>query len=277
MDIRMQYENGVRTYESFNWIGMTCVIPRDKVKESASFIGNRTGFYFLIGGLDSLENKREIYVGETEDLLNRLKKHVRDKDYWVTAICFYSKLDNLNKAHIKYLEATMYERASKVSDYYIVANGNSPTKSHLSIGDQRDIEEFASYVNPFMECMGYRSLEMPNIVETSESMENLFYINNNRGADATGRKVPDGFEVFKDSTITSDMVVSILPHTAKHRQRLIEDGIIAEIDGKLTFTTNHVFKSPSAASAITLGRESNGKLDWKNKDGVTLRDLEETE
>ena len=38
---------------------------------------------------------------------------------------------------------------------------------------------------------------------------------------------------------------------------------------------DYEFNAPSAASAVILGRTSNGNIDWKNDSGVSLKDLNE--
>ena len=40
------------------------------------------------------------------------------------------------------------------------------------------------------------------------------------------------------------------------------------------FTEDYIFSSPSTASSIVLGRNSNGLTEWKLKDGKTLKDFE---
>ena len=38
---------------------------------------------------------------------------------------------------------------------------------------------------------------------------------------------------------------------------------------------DYVFASPSAAAGVVQGRSANGRVDWKTKDGKTLKDLQE--
>ena len=47
------------------------------------------------------------------------------------------------------------------------------------------------------------------------------------------------------------------------------------INGRLT--KDYLFNSPSYAAAFILGMQTNGRTDWKTKDGITLKDLEEKE
>ncbi|MEI6234140.1 MAG: DUF4357 domain-containing protein [Planctomycetota bacterium] len=58
------------------------------------------------------------------------------------------------------------------------------------------------------------------------------------------------------------------------RKALIEKGILAERNGKLTLTQDYCFDSPSTAAGVMLGRTANGRIEWKDEQGTTLRDLQ---
>lgn len=45
------------------------------------------------------------------------------------------------------------------------------------------------------------------------------------------------------------------------------------MDGRIT--KNYLFNSPSYAAAFVLGMHTNGKIDWKTENGVSLKELEE--
>jgi len=52
------------------------------------------------------------------------------------------------------------------------------------------------------------------------------------------------------------------------RNELIESGVIIQSEGKegkLKFSSEYLFSSPSAASSVVMGRSSNGLVDWKDK------------
>jgi hypothetical protein len=61
------------------------------------------------------------------------------------------------------------------------------------------------------------------------------------------------------------------------RESLIDSGTLVPVEGgvSLRLTTNYVFKSPSAAAAILLGRNANGLEEWKDSSGSTLKHLRE--
>src|SRR5690606_36139728 len=115
-------------------------IPRNKIKECKDRpdIFN-TGIYLLFG--KNQENKDSVYIGEAETILIRLNQHLGQKDFWNEAIVFVSKDENLNKAHVKYLENRLYEIAINVKRYE-VENSNTPTLSSISESDRAEMEEY---------------------------------------------------------------------------------------------------------------------------------------
>ena len=58
------------------------------------------------------------------------------------------------------------------------------------------------------------------------------------------------------------------------RDSLLEKGII---DAGFHFVKDHIFTSPSLAAAVVLGRNANGRTEWKTAENRPLRDVEEDE
>jgi hypothetical protein len=59
------------------------------------------------------------------------------------------------------------------------------------------------------------------------------------------------------------------------RDALIEKGVIATGHSGLSFTQDYTFDSPSAAAAVIMGRNANGRVEWRTKAGVTLKEIQE--
>lgn len=72
---------------------------------------NKPALYILVN-----RDKRQLYVGETDDSIKRLRNH-EAKDFWTEAIVFHSTTDTLSTTEVKWLEAKTYE-ALKELDYY---------------------------------------------------------------------------------------------------------------------------------------------------------------
>ena len=82
--------------ELSNWSGRIYKISRNEINEFGLRQDcNYTGVYFLFGKDE--DNTETVYIGEAEDMLVRLKQHLKDPDYWNNAVIVLSKDNNLNK------------------------------------------------------------------------------------------------------------------------------------------------------------------------------------
>lgn len=264
--------------ELSNWTGKAYRIPRGKVKDCSDREELKsTAVYLLFGKAEFSTTKPRVYIGEAENAYGRLVQHVSEKEFWNESVVFISKDENLNKAHIKYLESRLYEIAISASRYD-VQNGNTPTKSSISEADQAEMEEFIDYVKMLINTMGFKVFEpivKKNTVNNLQS-EKLF-IKGARGANATGKRVSDGFVVFKDSEIAIDIVPSFPKAFNALRDELIENELITQSGGKLKFASDYLFSSPSASAAVVMGRNANGLIEWKDKKGSDLKSIEAQE
>jgi hypothetical protein len=68
------------------------------------------------------------YIGEAEDVSDRIRNHDARKDWWTTAIVITSAANNLNKAHVRYLETRLIEEAHSLGKIAL-ENGNNPSRS----------------------------------------------------------------------------------------------------------------------------------------------------
>lgn len=261
--------SGRMTCELSNWTGKAYKIPRIELKNCSDREDlNKTGVYLLFGKSD--ENKDLVYIGEAENIYSRLTQHISAKDFWTEAIVFISKDENLNKAHVKYLESRLFEIAKDVCRYEI-ENSVTPTQSSISESDISEMEEFIINICILTNSLGHKLFEKARKNEKTSSKE-IFSIKAARGADAKGESISDGFLVLKDSYAAKEMVDSMPKGFAKQREKLIEEGILKEIADKLVFTKDYIFSSSSTAASIVMGRNANGLIEWKNKNEETLKD-----
>jgi GIY-YIG catalytic domain. len=264
--------NGRMSCELSNWSGKAYKLPRKLIKESANRPDlDNTGVYILFGRTDDIEEKDLAYIGEAEGIRNRLEDHLAKKDFWNEAITFISKDNNLNKAHVKYLESRLYEIA-KDADRYNLTNSISPTKSSISESDQSEMEEFIENIKLLVNSLGFKIFEplRKANINKEEEEKNTFYIKAARGANATGQSTSDGFVVFKDSVIADSTTNSFPQNWEKLRNSLIKNKVIEQN----IFTKDYLFSSPSSAAAIVMGRSANGLTEWKTEDGRILKSIE---
>ena len=84
-----------------------------------------------------------------------------------------------------------------------------------------------------------------------------------------------GYIVLKGSEAKKELAKSCTETYRKLRRKLLETKILEEQGPKLVFAEDAIFNSPSAASNMVLGRNSNGYTEWKNGRGETLKMVQE--
>ena len=255
--------------ELSNWTGKAYKIPRNCVKESSDREElKNTGIYFLFGKSDETDTYR-VYIGEAENIYERLLTHLKEKDFWHECVVFISKDNNLNKAHVKYLENRMYTIAKEAGRYQL-ENSNIPTQSSLSEADRAEMEEFINNAKLLLSAVGHKVLEATAIPSKTNNDPEIFVF---EGKDykATGTTTADGFVVFKNAILSKKANSSLTKSLLDKRNKLISENII---DSAFTFTKDYIFSSPSTAASIISGNSTNGKTAWRNSQGMTLKDYE---
>ena len=263
--------NGRMSCELSNWSGKAYKIPRIKIKDCTDRDDlTSTGVYLLFGKND--DGKDQVYIGEAESILKRLNQQLTQKEFWNEAIIFISKDENLNKAHIKYLENRLHDIA-KFANRYIVDNSIIPTQSSISESDRAEMEEFIEYIKMLVNTLGHKVFDEKREFKPKQKQE-TFFIKSVRSADGQGEPSSDGFVVFKGSKAAATIVNSMTPNFIKLRQKLIDDGVLINKTEYFEFSDDYIFSSPSTAAVMIMGRNANGLTEWKNKDGKTLKDFE---
>jgi hypothetical protein len=266
--------NGRMSCELSNWSGKAYKIPRIKIKDCSDRNDlTSTGVYLLFGKDDV--GKDQVYIGEAESILKRLNQQLTQKDFWNEAIAFISKDENLNKAHIKYLENRLHDIA-KSANRYTIDNSVIPTQSSISESDRAEMEEFIEFIKMLVNTLGHKVFEEKREFKPKQKQE-VFFIKAARGADGQGEPTSDGFVVFKDSKAASTVVNSMTQNFIKYRQKLINEGVLIEKGEYYEFSDDYIFSSPSTAAVMIMGRNANGLTEWKNKDGKTLKEFETNE
>ena len=266
--------DGRLTCELSNWTGKAYKIPRNKVNTSSDRSDLlKAGIYLLFGKSEDDSFEGEAYIGESENIYERLKQHLREKEFWYDSILIISKDENLNKAHIKYLENKLYITADS-SRRYKLKNENVPTKPSISESESAEMDEFISNIKILVNTLGYKIFDETTVADEKLNETEIFYIEAVRGAKARGKSVSNGFLVFKGSEIAISIVNSFSESMKSLREKLINENIIIKDGDKLILEKDYIFSSPSTAAIIVMGRSANGKTEWKLKNGKTLQDIE---
>ena len=107
---------------------------QDFVSDSQNVVAlSEPGVYLLIRDVD--DEPPEVYVGEAEPLIKRIKQHIADRNKgkefaWTEAVVFVNIANEWMKNDIKYIENGLYEELVKAGRYK-VKNATVPTKSKV--------------------------------------------------------------------------------------------------------------------------------------------------
>lgn len=259
--------NGLRTAELSNWSGKAIAAPRTEVsgllkREELS----NPGFY-LLTGVDPESGDRAIYIGEAENVANRLKNHAT-KDFWNAATVFVSKDENLTKAHIRYLEGILIERANNNGAAIVMNSASSGAR--LPESDAAEMDVFLEKCLQLLPVLGIPDFS-EKVDQASESKDLLYC--KIKGLTATGKRTANGFIVFAGSQAVLEHRPSAKRMRDK-REQLIEKGLLIEKDGHLVFVKDVEFGSPSTAGSVVRGGNTNGLTNWKNSQGTQLKEIE---
>jgi len=263
---------GLRIVEKSNWTGQGLVFPRSllpEVRQRAEC--QRTGVYVLWGPGESGQLPRA-YVGEGDSCLPRLDGHARNKDFWTHAVIFTSKDQNLNKAHAQYLEARLVGLAAEAKRCEL-DNGNVPQPPSLSEADIADAESYLADLLLCLPLVGVSFFEKPR----GRTIKKTALFLRAKKIEARGYDGTEGFVVLAGSTAVKEEVPSIQAYMSELRRVLLERVVFEDGGESYRLAQDYTFNSPSTAAGVLLGRSSNGRVEWKNADGRSLKDIQAAE
>ena len=275
---------GIRYAELVNWTGQALACPRSRLSELKKWPEiQKPGVYFLFERRYG-DVKPAAYIGESENVMQRLTDHDRKKDFWNEVVMFTSKDENLTKAHVKYLESTLVGIA-KAADRYDLQNGNTPTESGLPRADRAAMTEYIENLRMVLGTLGYSILEPILKPDTQSELELSlepaegdhlnhlqFEINN---CTAKGAVTDEGFVLKKGSQISIEHSQSMPKKVGIIKEQLLKDNILTQEADYLVAAEDILFSSSSYAAAIVAGTSRSGPQSWKTLSGKTLKSIED--
>lgn len=260
-----------------NWTGQAIKIPRNLFPTTKDFNElKRPGIYFLLGQDEENPEDKLVYIGEANNLSERIVQHLRDNDksFAETIICFSSKDENLTVSHTKYLEHKTISRLGNSNEYRLI-NRKEGSFINLPKMVQDEMDTYFDNMKILLPTLGYNLLHIENKVTTNGLSNNENLKLEIGDFKAVAKLTSNGIEVLKGSDMNGKETPSLSGSYSNLRKVLRERNIVTEKNGKLQFTDDYEFPSSSAAAAIILGYSINGRTAWKNKFGKTLKDIEE--
>lgn len=262
--------DGVRILEKSNWTGCglslpRSVFPRAKRREELG----RTGVYILVGPSDN-QGLPTIYIGQGDVVRDRLEQHYSKKDFWTWAVLFVSKDESLNRAHVQHLEARLIELAREAKRATL-DNNALPQQPHLSEADRADVESFLHDMLSILPVVGLTAFEKPRRPRFKRDRLAI----KAKGVRGEGYESAEGFVVLEGSQAVTSEVDSIHDFLSALRRDLVAQRVLVQAGETYRFAQDYSFSSPSTAAGVILGRVANGRVQWKDRDGRTLKEIQE--
>src|SRR5690554_4058146 len=259
--------SGIRIAELTTSIVRLIELPRSELPKFAAMPEARqVGLYFLISG----EGKDELYIGQSGEVGARLLQHHENENRdWERALVLVSMTNNLTQTHVLYLESLSIEKAKHCQRYELL-NGNGGQKPHTPVPLKADCDEIHEIGSLLLATLGYPIFEP--LTETSPTKTEQVFLCSRTGVDAKGIYTNEGMVVLKGSSAPMTTKRKTEQRFYDKRDQLLAKGVIAEQDGRFVFQRDYLFPTPSGASMFLLLASSNGWVDWKTEQGITLHD-----
>lgn len=278
--------DGLRIVERGNWNAKALVFPRavfPKAKQRPEC--NLPGVYLLLGPATEGDGDA-LYIGEGDPVKPRLESHFANKDFWTRAV-FFTAGDFLNKTCIQYLESRLIAIA-RAANRVTLENGNAPAEPSINEGEKADMDAFLNHMLGLLPLLGIHAFVRPE-VPTGASLPagpgpaaeptttRILLTCSGKGVSASGFDGTEGFIVRAGSTAVAEVAPVVhkqCPWVERERQALLSRGVLKPDGATLRFTQDYPFNSPSGAAAAIFGRPANGRVEWKDASGRTLKELQ---
>lgn len=240
---------------------------------------DRTGVYILYGPDPDNPLKMKAYVGEADSVKDRIATSAANHDFWETAVAITTSDDALTKGHIRYLEARVIELANSAGRVTLV-NAQQPAsdKRRLPEADKANMEAFLANLKTILPVVGLDLLKpQPRPGPREEQREEAsapfpirseaaqkFEIRHKSGVRATAIDDGSDFVVLQGSEALKDTGF-VASGYGELKRELIAQNVLktSPNSDKYIFNASFPFRSPSAAAAVVLDRNANGRNEWK--------------
>lgn len=278
---------GIRHAEIVNRTSHTLACPRSRLEELKNWPETAKPGVYLLFEARLGDSKPLAYIGESENVAERLLDHDRKKEFWNDVVVFTSKDENLTKSHVKYLESRL-ERLARSAGRYELENGNKPTASSLPRAEREAMDELIEDIRLVLGTLGYPILEPlvpsrdaalkgesadsanPLVVEAA--LELTFKVHQ---LVAHAVRTDEGFVLKRGSMASKTDSDSASRKIVKYKEKLVADGRLSDQGDHYLLNEDVLMSSPSYAAVLIAGTARSGPQSWFADDGRSLKAIED--
>jgi len=273
---------GRRLVDRIGWTGVCLAFSRADyglARQRPELLN--TGVYVLAGLDPDGKRSQKIYVGEGDVVRTRVDTHHKEKDFWTHGYVLTSKDGSLNKAHVRYLESRLIEIGHK-ADSAVIDNLSAPPRPSLIESEIADMEAYLDNALLLLPLVGVTVFEIVSTDATASPgdgssipLGGTRYMFKGHLISAEAVDDPRGFTVLEGALGRRETKIMTKGYEIL-RTKLIEEGILLpHNDKQLRLTKNYVFDSPSSAASVLAGGSKNGRVEWIDASGLTLKQNQE--
>jgi len=270
--------DGLVIATQFGWTGQLTVCRQttfDSLMRREDL--DRPGVYILYGPDPEYPARMSAYIGEADSIRRRIPKSAVEFGFWELAVAITASDNSLAKGHVRYLEARLMEIALEAGRASLANTQQTRAENRfLPAPDKANMERFLVELKAILPVVGFDLLkpmrraekgQSTSVVSISGSQETpIFEIRHKSKVHAEAVEengeivVLKGSEALKNSSYRTNQYRSL-------KKLLVEKGVLqpSNTGSRYHFTQDYAFASPSAAAAIVLDSNRNGRLEWKMK------------
>jgi hypothetical protein len=264
--------SGLTIATMHGWTG-SIVVARNQTlpKLLARPEAKRTGVYMLQGLDPENDLRSRVYLGEADAIVDRLPTSAGERGFWELAAIITTSDESLTKGHVRFLEAELIKAAFDAARVTLDNFQRPETdRRYLPEADRANMQAFLKNIAVILPVIGFdflkpvpRTRTTAQIATAAKRTEiSAFVIEQRSGVKARMLETNDSYIVQKGSLAIKDADHASNSY-ASLRQSLIDKGKLVAEDSFYRFTEDVEFNSPSAAAAVVLDRNSNGRVEWK--------------
>lgn len=264
---------GLRKATIHGWTGLLFVSGASAFGDlTARSEVDRTGVYILSGPDPDKPGVTRVYIGSGNSVSERIEQSAKKRDFWETAITVTTSDDDLSKGHAEYLEARLI-RLTAQAGRVTLDNGTQPDtdRRRLPEADVANMEQFLSNLKIILPVIGLDMLKpqpraVTQVTKPAEERtveEVHFEIRHKSGVQATAVEEDGEFVVLEGSEALIGTGYVQQSYGGLKEKMIAEGALVPHAPGRMRFAKPWPFSSPSAAAAVVLDRNSNGRLEWK--------------
>jgi Domain of unknown function (DUF4357) len=234
---------------------------------------NRTGVYILFGPDPEDALRSRAYIGEADSVRDRIDNSARKRGFWETAVVITTSDETLTKGLARYLEARIIE-LTNAAGRVALDNAQVPEvdRRRLPEADRANMEAFLASLRIVLPVIGLDLLKArPRVTAkaagaaapTPAGEKVRFEVQHSSGVKAYAEEVAGEFVVLEGSQALKDAGYAHNSY-ARLKQELIDNGVLRPTSNgrSYEFAAPYSFRSPSAAGAVVLDRNTNGRTRW---------------